>query len=40
MEDYTFDLGSTKFDKQFEKVEGLSWLPWVGHDYVKSERRI
>ena len=32
MEDYTFDLGSTKFDKQFEKVEGLSWLPWVGHD--------
>lgn len=40
MEDYTYDLGTTEFDKQFEKIEGLSWLPWVGHDYFKSERRI
>lgn len=40
MEGYTYDLGSTSFDKQFEAIEKLSWLPWVGHEYENSERRI
>lgn len=40
MEEYNFDLGSTEFDEQFEKIEGLSWFPWIGHNYVNSERRI
>ena len=40
MEEYNFDLGSTIYDKQFETIEGLSWLPWVGHNYINSKRRI
>lgn len=35
-----YDLGSTVFDKQFERIEGLTWLPWVGHNYMNSERRV
>lgn len=31
---------SSKFDTQFEIVEGLTWYPWVGTDYEKSNRRV
>lgn len=34
------DLCNKSFDEQFRKIDGLTWLPWVGKDYEKSERRI
>lgn len=30
------DESSTRYDNEFQRVQGLSWLPWVGHWY--SER--
>ena len=27
-------------DVNFEKIDGLNWLPWVGKEYFDSERRI
>ncbi len=29
-----------QLDKEFDKVENLTWYPWVGKDYVNSERKI
>lgn len=30
-------LNEIKFDKEFEKIENLKYLPWVGKDYINSE---
>lgn len=27
-------------DENFNKIDGLNWLPWVGKEYFDSERRI
>ena len=40
MNNYDFDLGSSIIDNQFDQIEGLSWYPWVGHNYMNSERRV
>lgn len=29
-----------QFDELFSKVENLTWLPWVGNNFAKAERRI
>ena len=28
------------FDSQFDKIENLTWYPWIGKDYALSNRRI
>lgn len=28
------------FDSEFDKIENLTWYPWVGKDYKKGTRRI
>jgi len=28
------------FDSQFDKIENLTWYPWVGKDYALSNRRV
>lgn len=29
-----------KFDSQFDKIENLTWYPWIGKDYPDAERKI
>jgi hypothetical protein len=33
-------MNTTEFDLQFDKIENLTWYPWIGKDYALSNRRI
>ena len=35
-----YDYCSSDFDKEFEKIGGLTWLPWVGKDYKNSKKKV
>lgn len=40
MEEANVNLLSLENDRQFEKIQNLTWLPWVGKNYFNAKRRV
>lgn len=39
-DDCYYDYCTPELDERLVKIKGLTWLPWVGKEYQKSERRV